>query len=243
MILKHRVSKSRGKPTGENKMSKNRLSKTEAAHHISMFHGAEMALISPLIRSTDFNYDLVDECGNRGFIPHMLADALGVAKFLSRTILAAQFAQRSYGVPASFLISIGLDESAWDADRLARLVDGSVEWPGCECCYSPGIQRWFLETAKVLAESPKYRKARSLTSDVKAYAHKLCSLGFRSALDMQDILDLIESYGLEECDLAALKQPGEYSRDEFTAVRDEKGGVKLVNALLHQLAAMKRKAA
>ncbi len=208
-------------------MQKQKSSKNASLHHVGMFDGVEMAVVSPVIRSTDFNYQNVAECVNRGFLTLDIGEALQMARFLSRTVLAAQLAQRSYGVPASFLISLGLSESGWEASNLSGTTEDAVEWPGCDCCYSPDAQKWFMETAKLLAESPKYSTARPLMHDVKAFAHKLVSLGFRDSIDMQDVLGPIERYGLEECDLAALRPPNEYSRGDFTAYRDEEGNPKL----------------
>lgn len=208
-------------------MGKCKSSKIGSPHHSPMFHGLEMALLSPLIQSTDFNYDIVSECENRGFITASVMEALSVAKFLSRTVLAAQKAQRIYGVPASFLISMGLYKSGWDVDSLIEDIQSDPEWLGCDCCYSPGILKWFMETAKSLAESPVYREALLLSPDVKAYAEKLFSLGFRYSIDMEDILSPIDRYDLNECDLAALRCAGEYTKEQFTKYQDEDGSIRL----------------
>lgn len=114
--------------------------------HDPMFNPVELAVVSPLIRGINFNYDILTECKTRGFIPVKLGEALVIAKFLSRTILAAHLAQRTYGILASFLLGVAMQESAFEASRLAG-EDGNREyWPGCDCCYSPGITRSGLWT-------------------------------------------------------------------------------------------------
>ena len=236
---------SRGKSARERRgqMSKSGSPKASSRHHVPMSHGVEMALISPLIQSTNFNDDLMTECVNRGFLTDSLRESLIVAKFLSRTILAAQHAQRIYGVPASFLIAVGINESGWEADGLLEDRERSTEWLGCDCCYSPGIQKWFLEMAKLLAESPKYSEAMNLVSNVREYGEKLSSLGFRNRLDMEDILTPIKNYDLEQCDLAALCEPNEYDEGRLIEYRDKDGAKKLRSVLSDLLQPVARKEA
>jgi hypothetical protein len=224
-----------------NQMPKQKTSLSASRHHVSMFHHVDMAMVSPLIRSTNFDHGLIEECVNRGFVTSKLSEPLTVVKFLSRTVLAAQFAQRKYGVPASFLISFGLYKSGWEATGLIHDVERAIEWPGCDCCYSPGIREWFVKTAKLLAKSRKYRNALPLAHDVKAYAEKLLALGFfEDVNDMQDILDPIERYDLAKCDLAALRQPGEYRASEFEAYRDKSGAISFVNPLVKAMVGFKK---
>jgi hypothetical protein len=221
-------------------MSKQRSSSTGTNHHIPMFNGVEMALVSPLIKSTNFDYDLVTECENRGYLPLKLMDGLHTVKFLSRTVLAAQKAQRTYGVPASVLISIAMDKSAFDADNLLENSQLAVEWPGCGCCYSPEILKWFMKMAERLTESPKCRNAMKLLPDISAYVKRLFSLKLGSNLDAEDVLANVANYGLEDCDLAALRQPGEHRKSEFTPIRDKHGAVTLVNPLVQGLLDLER---
>lgn len=194
-------------------MPKAKLSRTPSHHHVGMFNAVEMSIISQFIRGTDLDDQVREECGARGLMPQKLNEPLVIAKFLSRTILAAQAAQRVYGVPASVLISMALHESSWEAASLLKSAGDAVEWPGCECCYSPEIQQWFFTRAKLLI-SRKYSAALSLVADVKAYVSKICSIGlldkFGSKIDGGDILSPIENYDLEECDLAGWLAPGEY---------------------------------
>lgn len=201
-----------------------KVGSSEAGMHrrTPAFNGVEAILVSSFIQNTDFNLDLVGECVDRGFLPLDFGDWFSLAKFLGRTILAAQRAQRSYGVPASFLIGIALYESGWNADRLADddAFDSVME---PESCCSLGIQKWFLKTAQLLAESAEYASAMPFIGNLKTYAEKLCALGFRDSLFMEDVLGPIEIYKLEECDLAPLRQPNEYRRNLFTECRDDSG--------------------
>jgi hypothetical protein len=198
------------------------------------FNSVEMAVISPLARSIDFDHDIARECESRGFLPACLMEPLLVAKFLSRTILAAQLAQRTYGVPASFLIGMALFDSSWDAEDLDLV--GDLESDTAEFACFSGVQRWFLEAAKLLAESPKYAKALPLAGDdVKAYGRELAALGFRDSIGVEDILTPIENYGLEDCDLPALCQPNEYTRERFTEFRNERGARQLRPAWLDHI--------
>jgi hypothetical protein len=200
-----------------------------------MFNSVEMAIVSQLIHSTNTTYELVRECEGRGFISGAIKESLIVAKFLSRTVLAAQAAQRLYGVPASVLISMALYESGWDADGLLKNREGAVEWPGCTCCYSPEIHEWFLAKAKLLAESSPYSSALQLVGDVKAYLLKVYSLGLGSELDAGDILSPIETYELKECDFAGWLDPGQYRTKYDSLYRSEKSSVSERDAMLKTL--------
>jgi hypothetical protein len=226
----------------EGEMSRAKSTKTVSQQHIPKLNSVEVALISPLVQNISFDHEIVEECVKRGFIPRCLAEPLIVVKFLSRTILAAQSAQREYRIPASFLIGLAIYESGWDAETLAKNVEGddATEFTSC----SLDVQRWFLEVARVLAESPKYAKALPLADvDVKAYGMKLAALGFRDSLDMEDILTPIENYNLQQCDLAALRSPNEYTQELFTQFRDEHGSRKLRAAWLDLVPIMRRDAA
>jgi hypothetical protein len=184
----------------DEKMKNNAPSKRAAPHHVPMFNAVEMTVVAPLIRSTDSNYQIIDECEKRGYLPIKMGETLVVAKFLARTVLAAQKAQRTYSVPASVLISIAIDATAFDADGLTEKGKNPVEWPGCECCYSPDIHKWFIDKAAFLAKSPRYRKAMKLLPDLDAYVKKIYSLGLGSDLDAKDILSNIAQHDLKECD-------------------------------------------
>jgi hypothetical protein len=214
-------------------MQKQSSKKTASHHHVPMFHAVEMALIAPLIRSTNFSGELIDECERRGYLPLKLMDGLAVVKFLLRTVLAAQSAQRIYKIPASVLLSIAMDHHGFMADNLIKNLKSAVEWPGCDCCYSPETLRWFMEMASQLAESRKYQKAMRLLPDIEKYVSKIYSLGMGDTMDGEQILANIEEYGLEDCDLAASLQPGEYTKDIYKAVVDSTSGkVRLENGLI-----------
>jgi hypothetical protein len=207
-------------------MSKLDSLKASSSFRIPMFHHKDIALLLPLAQSMELSWNHINKCVRAGLIPQILQGSFVVLKFLSRTVLAAQKAQRCFGVPASVLIAIAINESAWEVDDLAVAHARTVAGVSCACC-SPDIEAWFLAKAKYLSESPEFRDAWPLVHDVRAYVLRLFSLGLGDELDAQDIISIIEDYNLEECDLAALLPPGEYDRDTFTAVRDERGVMQL----------------
>jgi hypothetical protein len=217
-------------------MTKQKSATNVSLHHVGMFHGAEMARIAPLIRSTNFNEHVISECGDKGFIPLVIDNALTVAKFLARTILAAQLAHRTYGVPASVLIAAALYKSGMTVETLIANPDRAVEWPGCDCCYSPMVQKWFMDFAARLVGSAKGRKVLKLLPDrhfvidlprLELYVKGLAFAGFWDQMEAKDIIGNIREYGLDECDLAAIFQPNEYSRTSYNKM-PVKGGVRLV---------------
>jgi len=77
-------------------------------------------------------------------------------------------------------------------------------------------------------------------NDGKAYVEKLYSLGFGKEGDVSDVLSIIERFGLEECDLAGILRPGDYSKERYIAVRDEAGVMQLKPFDLRELIAMRR---
>jgi len=99
-------------------MGKSNSLKIESRRNIPIYHPEEVATLSAFIQATEISDSQLDECENRGLLPIPLAESFVMLKFLSRTILAAQKAQRQYGVPASVLIGIAVFESSWDADDL-----------------------------------------------------------------------------------------------------------------------------
>ncbi len=192
-----------------------------------LFHPVEISVMSALVRDANFDHQIVTECVERGFLPGALGEALTLVKFLSRTVLAAQGAQRAYGVPASFLIGVGIYDSGWDADRLCKSVDHGSGSPGREPHLTPEMRRYFMHTARLLAESKKYSGAMKFVHCVDVYAKELCSRGYRTRLDMEDILSPIERYELRCCDLGAMLEPNEYNMWRFTEYRDACGARKL----------------
>jgi len=208
-------------------MRKNQSLKDGAYSHVPMFHTADLNAILPFIQGTNVDDRQLQECEDKGLLPVKLASYFQMLKFLSRTVLAAQKAQRRHGVPASVLIAISTCESAWDADDLAASSRRFAAWQGCACCYSLDIEKWFLDKAEFISTSPKFRDALPLIHDVKTYVTKLYSLGLGNYLDGEDVLSIIEQFGLEECDLAAMLLPGEFHKRRYTAARDDSGVMQL----------------
>jgi len=210
-------------------MAKSKSLKTSDGRHVPMFHRTELAFVAPLIHSTNISYEHISECLAKGLLSTQLATSFELLKFLSRTVLAAQKTQRKYGVPASVLIAIAVNESAWEADDLCVGRRRLAAWQGCDCCYAPDIEMWFLTKGKHLSTSAKFRGAMPLVHDVKAYVHELCVLGLENGTWSYegDLLDLIENFGLEQCDLAAILQPGEFSKRNYQAERDDRGVMQL----------------
>jgi hypothetical protein len=211
----------------ENKMSRSRSSKKSQPQ--PKFGEQEMMLFSllqPLILATDIGSDkVVHDCISRGLLPISLVNAFEAIRFVSRTVLSAQRAQRAFGVPASVLMSIGMQECGMhDTSDLVY-----SESPNRNLHGSPvsNIDQWFIEKARDLATSAPLCEAIPLVDDVKLYVGKLCELGFCDRLDAQDILNNIDSFHLEECDIAAILPAGQYSNEIFRAVRDDAGCMQL----------------
>lgn len=178
-------------------------------------------LLAPFAHCTPpFSYSASHRCTDRGLIPGCLLESLKVLEFLCATVLSAQKAQRVYGVRASVLLAMAIDEAAFDVRNLTRdpqiFCDREVERHST----SPTIDRWFSCRAKALA-TKLYRKALNCRN-AKSYIEALCKLGyFEDSLKAQDLYSIVETNELEECDLAGLLPIGEYSRDCYEAGRDE----------------------
>lgn len=219
-------------------MTKPKSSKKRTAQRFKGFHGVDVAILSALIEKTDFNNEVASECTKRGFIPLRLSEALVVAKFVSRTVLAAQSAQREYNVPASVLIALALQQHSFDVDAFEDASVSLAVGTGSSGCRSLQILSWFMKTAEHLGTARKYHKARLLFADrraayglptLKEYVNLVCSIGLGSRLDAdaEDVISNIETYDLYECDLAALRQSGEYNSETFTTYTDEQDARRL----------------
>lgn len=71
-----------------------------------------------------FSYSAGSRCQEKGLLPGHLLAALEVLQFLSCTVLSAQKAQRLYGIRASVLLAMALDEFSFDANNLLK--DGKL---------------------------------------------------------------------------------------------------------------------
>jgi hypothetical protein len=171
-----------------------------------------------------FSYSAGSRCQEKGLLPGHLLAALDVLQFLSCTVLSAQKAQRLYGIRASVLLAMALDESSFDANDLLKNGKLLNDYSG-ERAISPQVNDWFLARAKMLATSKRFRAAMSLSSNVKAYIHRICDLGFCDNLNAEDLCQNVETYQLQECDLAGMLPVGEYETYAFDKVHDEFGTV------------------
>jgi hypothetical protein len=177
-------------------------------------------LLRPIVQGTDFcnaSQDRYwsDVVSDRGLIPSRLMESLSVIMFLARNVLHAQDAQRRYGVPASVLMSIALNLSAWGYGSLS---DGNG---------------WFEVEARRLVTSDRYRVAILSADDASLYVRKLDELGYCDEIDVgaEDILSPIEQYDLTACDLAGILPIGEYRAGRYRAVRSEAGRIELRPAM------------
>jgi hypothetical protein len=170
-----------------------------------------------------FSYTVGMRCTGRGLLPGHLLSCLDVLEFLSFTVLAAQKAQRKYGVRASVLLSMALDEFAFDVRSLAR--DSALcSDKGDVKRISPKIARWFLARAKHLATAKAFRKALQCHS-TRGYIEQICERGFGTSMKAVDLWSNIESYELEACDLAGMLPIGEYLNWDFEQVTDGAGNL------------------
>lgn len=203
--------------------------------HVPMFGDSEvemLKLLTPLIRfSKCASREVIDKWEARGLLPMGLMDNFCAVLFISCTILSAQKAQRLFGVPASVLISMALDEIGFNAQDLAG--DQSL-LQKCGCCVAPNIDSWFMKRAQLLGTSDPFQEAMPFVNNVKMYVEKLSDLGFWNEfaeLKVMDLPDNVASYCLEACDLAAILPAGHYDRNLFEDVRDDAGCVQLKPAM------------
>ncbi len=171
-----------------------------------------------------FSYTVGNRCMERGLLPRHLLFCLAVLNFLSFAVLSAQKAQRRYGVRASVLLSMALDEFAFDIRHLARDPMICRDLDGRRSV-SPNINRWFLARARRLATAKAFRTSRGWWPSPRAYIFRLCELGFCNSFTAEDLCSNIEVYGLKDCDLAGLLPIGEYASGEFDRVDDGIGGL------------------
>lgn len=184
-----------------------------------------------------FSYTMSNRCQEKGLLPGHLLAALEVLQFLSCTVLSAQKAQRVYGVRASVLLAMALDEASFDANDLLKNGKLLNDYSG-EPSISPQIDEWFLARAKMLATSKRFKMAMNLNSDVKAYIRRICDLGFCDHLKAEDLCQNVETYELQECDLAGMLPVGVYETYLFEKVRDDLGSI--VELKLSKVGRLKR---
>ncbi len=153
-------------------------------------------LLTPFFRcEVPFSYTVEERCMERGLLPGHLLDCLGALHFLSFAVLSAQKAQRRYGVRASVLLSMALDEFGHDIRDLAR--DPMLcSDAGDVKRISPSIDRWFLARARRLATAKAFRQVHQGPSP-RRYIYEICEHGFGDSLKADDLWANIESYHLD----------------------------------------------
>lgn len=167
--------------------------------------------LRPIVEATQMiAEETINRCEDAGLLPIPLIEGLQMLAFVVRSVVAAQRAQRAYGVPSSYLIAMAAYEFSWDAAELEN-----------------GIDEWFLERAWRLATTKKFMGAMPFAEEVSAYARKLCELGFRDLHSTEDLLSYIEQFRLGDCDIAAILPPGQYHKTVFDVVRDDAGRIQL----------------
>ncbi|MGD1106936.1 MAG: hypothetical protein ABR865_07810 [Terracidiphilus sp.] len=181
-------------------------------------------LLTPFFRcEVPFSYTVSLRCTERGLLPGHLLSCLTVLNFLSFAVLSAQKAQRKYRVRASVLLSMALDEFAFDIHSLAC---GSAlcSDAGDVKRISPKIDRWFLARARQLATAKGFRQVPRGGS-TRGYIYQICERGFGDSLKADDLWANIENYHLADCDLAGFLPIGEYVSWEFDRFTDGAGNL------------------
>jgi hypothetical protein len=185
--------------------------------------GELLDLLAPYMNCAPaFAETAADRCMERGLLPGHLVDSLNVLGFLAVTVLSAQEAQRTSGVRASVLLSMALDESAFDARNLTHNATVLSESVGLREV-APAIDRWFHVRAKKLT-SKQFEPALRSTS-VRRYIDWICDLGFGKSMKARDLWSNVERYGLEECDRAGMLPLGRYFRWGYDLVRNDQGNL------------------
>ncbi len=155
-----------------------------------------------------FHYSATNRCIDRGLIPECMFAYLETLEFLCATVLSAQKAQRIFGVRASVLLAMAMDEASYDFRGLTRD-------PNMFCDYDPKlhsvsreIDRWFMRRAKQLT-AKRFQKALNSTNAL-FHLKLLSDLGYYDRIRGEDLCSIVTTNNLEECDLAGMLPIGEY---------------------------------
>lgn len=173
-----------------------------------------------------FGFTAGDRCLSRGLLPGHLLDCLHVLDFLSVTVLSAQKAQRAYGVRASVLLAMAIDECGFEVRDLARDPELLQEDYDNNRLISPRVDQWFMNRAKRFA-TKRFQKALQCVS-LEGCVDLICELGFGDSMKAKDLWANIESYHLDDCDRAGMLPIGEYDSGAYSAVRDDRGNLRSV---------------
>ncbi len=186
----------------------------------------EFELTEPLVSFMRFYtpsmQSAMKRCLETGLLPSSFARFLDVLQFLAKTVISAQRAQRLYGVRASVLLAMALDESSFN---LGNLIDSQYLDTESQVIFmaNPYVDKWFLKRAKKLSTDKRLRKAMSSANDPKAYLFELFGLGFCDLCRANDLMANIEEFNLESCDAAGMFPLGQYRALAFEEIRDAGG--------------------
>jgi hypothetical protein len=160
------------------------------------------------------DYRLGEECVSRGLLPAKINEYFQVCVFLARVVVAAQAAQRHFGVPASVLIAKVAVDFGWNSDFFIEFAEHHISprWKHSDSApkkiIADAIEYGFFKEAEGIATSKEFKPAMDYIGDTTNFLKKLSELGFRDALDLVDIVDKIEEWDLEQCDETAKLRPG-----------------------------------
>ncbi len=149
----------------------------------------ELEMLQALQKIGAYTSELTMTQDGSVILPASLWAKLAVAVVLSRVGLAAQNAQRLYGVPASFLIAQFIVHHGYDGEPEATEGERFMG------------ESQLLSEAKELATNPQFLPALELRDSPVAYARRLCELGLGDDSYLLDLAGLIVDHDLWECDL------------------------------------------
>ena len=166
------------------------------------------------------DYRLGEECVSRGLLPSKMNESFQICVFLARVVVAAQTAQRHFGVPASVLIAKVAMDFGWNSDFFIEFAEHHIgpQWrhldSAPEKIIADAIEYGFFKEAEGIATSKEFKPAMDYIGDTTNFLKKLSELGFRGFRDGDpdryalDLVDQIEYWDLEQCDDTAKLRPG-----------------------------------
>lgn len=155
-------------------------------------------------------------------------------RFLQSTVPAAQYTQRTYGIPASITVAQAILESGWGKSALAvrannyfgikaiahaapdsysefpttEFVDGRKRSELARFAKYPSPTLGFAAHARLLALAPRYKPAMAVRSDVMAFAGELQRCGYSTNPRYPHLLmELVKQYDLMQYDVPPQDDP------------------------------------
>jgi len=149
-------------------------------------------------------------------------------EFFKLAVPAAQYCERTYGVPASIQLAQGALESGWGKSRLAvecnnffgvkaahnaapdtyeefpttEFVDGQRVQIHADFAKYPSPTTGFAAHARLLALAPRYKPAMACRGDVEMFAEQLQKCGYSTnPLYPHLLVGLIKEFDLTQYDL------------------------------------------